>query len=96
MNPHDFLQFIREIVEILRTLAIEGPDFLVEEICNCDGAYGARLSGGGFGGAAVAVVAPDAVEAIKAKVKQAYRDQFGLDSEIYVARPWQGVEMIEL
>jgi len=71
-------------------------DFLVEQITGCEGAYGARLSGGGFGGAAVAVVNPQAVQSIEEKVAGAYKEKFNIDCEIHVARPWQGIEIIEL
>ena len=71
-------------------------DFLVEQVMAYEGAFGARLSGGGFGGAAVALVRPDYAERIGETVKSAYKKQFGIDAEIYVARPWQGTELIEL
>jgi galactokinase len=71
-------------------------DFLVEQITGCEGAYGARLSGGGFGGAAVAVVNPKAVQYIEKKVAESYKKKFNIDCEIHVARPWQGIEIIEL
>jgi len=38
-----------------------GLDRLVEELCATDGVYGARLTGGGFGGCVVALTAPGAV-----------------------------------
>ena len=71
-------------------------DFLVEQISDCEGAYGARLSGGGFGGAAVAVVNPQAVQSVEKKVARLYREKFGIDCEIHVARAWQGIEIVEL
>ncbi len=71
-------------------------DFLVEQITRLDGAYGARLSGGGFGGAAVAVVNPEATQFIEQKVAEAYKEKFDIDCEIYIARPWRGIEIIEL
>ncbi len=71
-------------------------DFLAEQIWGCEGAYGARIMGGGFGGSVVALAEPDATERIKQKVHKAYKDRFGLDCDIYVARPWRGCEIIEL
>ena len=71
-------------------------DFLVEKIVGCDGAYGARMSGGGFGGSVVALVHPEAVKAIGQKIAEAYKEKFGIDCEIHAARPWQGVEIIDL
>jgi galactokinase len=71
-------------------------DFLVEQIVGCDGTYGARISGGGFGGSAVALVAPQAVQSIEQKVTQVYKEKFDINCEVYVIRPWQGTELIEL
>jgi len=80
----------------LYQISCEQIDFLVEEIIKCNGAFGARLSGGGFGGAAVAVVDPGFAEEIKNKVAKAYKKQFGISSDIYVAKPFQGTEVVKV
>ncbi len=80
----------------LYQISCEQTDFLVEQICQCDGAYGARISGGGFGGSVVALARPEAAEEISQKVRKAYKDKFDIDCDIYLARPWQGTEIIEL
>lgn len=80
----------------LYQISCEQTDFLAEYICQCDGAYGARISGGGFGGSVVALAGPDAAEKISQKVHEAYKDRFDIDCDIYLARPWQGTEIIEL
>ena len=80
----------------LYEISCDEIDFLVERIMACSGAYGARLSGGGFGGAAVAVVKPDCAENIGQSVRTAYKKKFNIDAEIYTARPWQGTELIEI
>lgn len=80
----------------LYQISCEQMDFLVEQICQCDGAYGARISGGGFGGSVVALARPEAAEEISQKVRKAYKDKFDIDCDIYLARPWQGTEIIEL
>lgn len=80
----------------LYQISCEQTDFLAEQICRCDGAYGARISGGGFGGAVIALARPEAAEKITHTVHQAYKDRFGLDCDIYLARPEHGTELIEL
>ena len=80
----------------LYQISCEQTDFLVEQICQCDGAYGARISGGGFGGSVVALAKPDATEEIGQKVRKNYKNKFNLDCEIHVVRPWQGAEIMEL
>ncbi len=80
----------------LYEISCEQTDFLAEQICSCDGAYGARISGGGFGGSVVALVKPDSADKIGQKVHKAYKDRFDLECCFYLARPWQGTEIIEL
>ncbi len=80
----------------LYEISCDEIDFLVEQVMACKGTFGARLSGGGFGGAAVALVEPDYADSIGERVRSAYKKQFGIDAQIYVARPWQGTELIKL
>ena len=47
------------------------------------GCYGARMTGGGFGGCAVALVAEDQIESFQEKVVQDYREKIGLESKVY-------------
>ena len=47
-------------------------DFLVETAAKIPGCYGARMTGGGFGGCTVNLVAPDVIEAFKAAILKAY------------------------
>jgi len=60
----------------------EEVDFLVETATQLPGCYGARLSGGGFGGCTVNLVHQDHVEAFVSKIKLAYQDRFGIQSDI--------------
>src|SRR6185437_2020025 len=47
-------------------------DFLVDTAAKIPGCYGARMTGGGFGGCTVNLVAPEAVERFKASILKAY------------------------
>lgn len=80
----------------LYKISCEQTDFLVEQICRCDGAYGARISGGGFGGSVVALIRPEMVEKISQRVRKAYKERFGLDCDIYQANASLGTQIIEL
>ena len=80
----------------LYRISCEQTDFLVEQVCRCEGTCGARISGGGFGGAVVALVRADAAEKIAQEVHNAYKNRFNLDSEICMVKPWQGAEIMEL
>ena len=54
------------------------------------GCLGARLTGAGFGGAAVALVGSDVVTAFVAAVDGCYRGATGFTPEIYVCRASDG------
>jgi galactokinase len=60
------------------------------------GCYGARMTGGGFGGCAVALVENSAVEAFVQAVTPAYTDKTGLTPHLYVcqAAAGSGVERL--
>jgi galactokinase len=56
-------------------------DTLVEIALRQPGVHGARLTGGGFGGAIVAVVDTSALEAVKASILEEYRERTGIDTK---------------
>ena len=53
-------------------------DFLVRTLSKSDAVIGARMTGAGFGGCAVALVAVEAVDGLIQELSSAYHDQFGL------------------
>ena len=55
--------------------------------------YGARMTGAGFGGCAVALVRSGAVEGFKKAVSAAYKRSSGLDAKVYVCRPSAGASL---
>lgn len=55
------------------------------------GVYGARMTGGGFGGSVVALVESGAVESFIANVRADYEDATGHKSEIFACAPKSGV-----
>ena len=69
-------------------------DFLVDLAARTPGVYGARMTGGGFGGCTVNLVRFDAQEAFCRSVKDAYRQSFGLDARIYPVRLSDGARTI--
>ena len=60
-------------------------DTLVNEARACEGVLGARMTGAGFGGCAVAIVNRDAVDAVMEKVGAAYEAAIGYPCAFYVA-----------
>jgi galactokinase len=55
--------------------------------------YGARLTGAGFGGCAIALVAADGAESFSAEVHGAYRSEIDLPSAFFVCRPSAGAHL---
>ncbi|MGH9722221.1 MAG: galactokinase [Bryobacteraceae bacterium] len=65
-------------------------DFLVSEATTLPGVYGARMTGGGFGGCTINLVAPAVVERFRAAIARAYEKAFGVTPQIYLCRPGAG------
>jgi len=57
-------------------------DFLVEAALQVEGVFGARMTGGGFGGSTVNFVRPEAVDALKAALTSEYSARWGIRPEI--------------
>jgi galactokinase len=65
-------------------------DAMVEIAQAQPGCYGARMSGGGFGGCAVALVERERVAAFIAAVAPAYQARTGLTPDLYAVQPSPG------
>ena len=74
-----------------------GPelDAMVAAATRSDGCVGARMTGGGFAGCAVAVVDRNAVDAFTTQVVDAYTRSTDLEPRLHVTRPADGVTMME-
>jgi galactokinase len=71
-------------------VSVEELDFLVEQSMKVPGVYGARMTGGGFGGCIVALVAPEAVEPLSRHLCSAYRPRYDKEPAIYVTTATAG------
>ena len=71
-------------------VSCEELDFLVDTALGVEGVFGARMTGGGFGGCTVNLVAPDARERFESTISEAYQQRFGIWPEIYECRPSAG------
>jgi galactokinase len=65
-------------------------DFLVDRAMGIDGVYGARMTGGGFGGCTVNLVRPDAAEHFQREIKREYQERFNIDPAVFRCVPSQG------
>ncbi|HXY51019.1 MAG TPA: galactokinase [Terriglobales bacterium] len=68
-------------------------DLLVELASACDGVYGARMTGGGFGGCTVNLLRSDSVEFFQRYIVQAYEKETGRPPEVYVCSVAQGASV---
>jgi len=65
-------------------------DFLVDAATRMPGVYGARMTGGGFGGCTVNLVDPGAVDSFERQIADAYKKEYGIDAKIFECRPSAG------
>src|SRR5205823_3194405 len=65
-------------------------DYLVEKSVETPGVYGARMTGGGFGGCVVALVQPRAVETLIGHLKHAYSQKFGIQPAAFITTATAG------
>jgi galactokinase len=70
-------------------------DLMVELASKIDGVYGARMTGGGFGGCTINLLERDRVEAFQSKVSEGYERATGHRPEIYVCTAADGVRRLE-
>lgn len=70
------------VVEAARAIGVEG------------GVFGCRMTGGGFGGCAVALVRTEAVSEVRARLEAEYQRQTGIRPVIFVTRPGRGAWVI--
>ena len=68
-------------------------DVMVEASREAPGCLGARLTGAGFGGCAVAMVEPPSIEAFIEQTAQAYVAETDLEPMLYPVAPSQGVSV---
>jgi galactokinase len=72
-------------------VSIPELDLLVEIAAELPGCYGARLTGAGFGGCTVNLVAETEADAFMAELKREYQRRSGRAAEVYLCHASQGV-----
>jgi galactokinase len=96
----DLTAFGRLMAESHRSLrddyevSCEELDLMVELAGKVEGVYGARMTGGGFGGCTVNLVRAENVERFKRAVAQGYERATGRSPEIYVCAAAGGAERV--
>lgn len=69
-------------------------DTIVETAWKQEGVLGARMTGAGFGGCAIAIVDNNHIETFKQNVNQAYVEKIGYDATFYTAEIGDGAKEI--
>jgi galactokinase len=65
-------------------------DFLVDTALSIDGVYGARMTGGGFGGCTVTMVTREKAESFGRQIAAAYHTRFGVSPRVLPCNPSAG------
>lgn len=92
-----FGSFMRESHESLRRdfeVSCAELDLMVELAEQAPGVYGARMTGGGFGGCTINLVRRDCVAELKERLGEGYRRSTGRAAEIYVCSAADGVKRV--
>ena len=72
----------------------EELDLMVELAQKIDGVYGARMTGGGFGGCTVNLVRNEKVDEFSARVAEGYEQVTKIKPEIYITTAADGAEEV--
>ena len=69
-------------------------DFLAQTAWDAEGVYGARMTGGGFGGCTVNIVRKASVQSFREKIKKEYMEKYGIEPTVYVVEIGDGAGII--
>lgn len=100
LERHDLERFGKLMAESHVSLrndyevSVDELDLMVELAQTIDGVYGARMTGGGFGGSTVNLVKEEMAEEFRARVAERYEKVTGLKAEIYVCSAGNGAEEV--
>jgi galactokinase len=97
-NYEDFGKLMGESHRSLRDdYEVSSPelDFLVEQALTVRGVYGARMTGGGFGGCIVALTQPRAVDPLREHLKRVYPERFRKEPAVFATVATAGASVLE-
>lgn len=75
-------------------VTVKETDLLVRLAWEQPGVVGARMTGGGFGGCCIAIVANDDIDGFKEYVGMSYENEIGHPAEFYIAETANGARKI--
>ena len=71
-------------------------DLMVALAGQCEGVFGARMTGGGFGGCTVNLVRQDEIDSFQTFITREYAARTGTQASLYIIQPDDGVKEIQL
>jgi galactokinase len=71
-------------------ISCEEIDYLVNTAAKLPGCYGARMTGGGFGGCTVNLVAPESVDGFTKLIREHYRKMYQIEPQVILCIPSPG------
>jgi galactokinase len=75
-------------------ISCEEIDFLADTAAKLPGCYGARMTGGGFGGCTVNLVAPEMVIEFTKSIREKYRNAYQIEPQVIRCVPSAGASKI--
>ena len=69
-------------------------DALVEIAVEQTGVYGARMTGGGFGGCVICLVETSYAKSVEVSIRKEYKERTGVECDVFVTSPAQGARVI--
>lgn len=77
-------------------VSCEELDAVVDICAECEGVYGARMTGAGFGGSAICLVHEEHVSQVVERLNTEYPKQIGKEPHIYVCKIVNGVSVLKV
>jgi galactokinase len=75
-------------------ISCEELDFLVDTALTIEGVHGARMTGGGFGGCTVNLIAPESAANFRERLGEVYQNRFSLQPLFYECVPAPGASRL--
>jgi len=88
------LEASHESLKVLYEVSCRELDLMVDIAMSTRGVVGARMTGAGFGGCAVALVREAAVQDFVGQVSRIYRAQTGIEAQVYVCQAAEGASLL--
>jgi galactokinase len=99
LKKEDFVTFGKIVTEAHISLrdnyTVSCPELdLAADTANENGALGARMIGGGFGGSAIALLKSEDVEKVKSKISEAFANKGFKEPRFFISTPAAGAQLV--